>query len=131
MALSVLVTTSEELADAVEKELAERVAATKHSEWVAEALGGSTSGVILVSAGDDGFRAVDAYAEHLEIQTANAREDAARVRDAGAIFVGAYPVPLGRQLRGVERRAAHRLVRAACAVRCPRRRVRCRSPRPM
>src|SRR5207248_1365558 len=38
LAASVLVTTSEGLADAVEKELAERVAATKHNERVAEAL---------------------------------------------------------------------------------------------
>ena len=44
-----------------------------------------------------GLRVVDAYAaEHLEIQTVNAREWAMRVRNAGAIFVGAYaPVSLG------------------------------------
>ncbi|MFD9963128.1 histidinol dehydrogenase [Amycolatopsis sp. NPDC058986] len=102
LAASVLVTTSEELADAVEKELAGRVAATKHTERVAEALGGRQSGVILVSTVDDGLRVVDAYAaEHLEIQTANAREDAARVRNAGAIFVGAYaPVSLGDYCAG-------------------------------
>ncbi|MFE0025153.1 histidinol dehydrogenase [Amycolatopsis sp. NPDC059021] len=102
LAASVLVTTSEELADAVEKELAGRVAATKHTERVAEALGGKQSGVILVSTVDDGLRVVDAYAaEHLEIQTANAREDAARVRNAGAIFVGAYaPVSLGDYCAG-------------------------------
>jgi len=102
LAASVLVTTSEGLADAVEKELAERVAATKHNERVAEALGGKQSGVILVSTVDDGIRVVDAYAaEHLEIQTADAREVAARVRNAGAIFVGAYaPVSLGDYCAG-------------------------------
>lgn len=102
LAASVLVTTSEELADAVEAELTARVAATKHSERVGQALGGKQSGVILVSTVDDGLRVVDAYAaEHLEIQTANAREVAARVRNAGAIFVGAYaPVSLGDYCAG-------------------------------
>ncbi|WP_328644218.1 histidinol dehydrogenase [Amycolatopsis sp. NBC_00348] len=102
LAASVLVTTSEELADAVDKELAGRVPATKHTERVTEALGGKQSGVILVSTVDDGLTVVDAYAaEHLEIQTANAREVAARVRNAGAIFVGAYaPVSLGDYCAG-------------------------------
>jgi histidinol dehydrogenase len=102
LAASVLVTTSEELADAVDKELAVRVPATKHSERVTEALSGKQSGIILVSTVDDGIRVVDAYAaEHLEIQTTEAREVAARVRNAGAIFVGAYaPVSLGDYCAG-------------------------------
>ncbi len=102
LAASVLVTTSAELADAVDKELVNRVAATKHTERVAEALAGKQSGVILVSTVDDGLRVVDAYAaEHLEIQTADARAVAARVRNAGAIFVGAYaPVSLGDYCAG-------------------------------
>jgi len=102
LAASVLVTTSAELADAVDKELVNRVAATKHTERVAEALAGRQSGIILVSTVDDGLRVVDAYAaEHLEIQTADARAVAARVRNAGAIFVGAYaPVSLGDYCAG-------------------------------
>ncbi|WP_206797298.1 histidinol dehydrogenase [Amycolatopsis sp. MtRt-6] len=102
LAASVLVTTSPELADAVDKELTGRVAATKHSSRVAEALSGKQSGVILVSTVDEGLRVVDAYAaEHLEIQTADARSVAARVRNAGAIFVGAYaPVSLGDYCAG-------------------------------
>ena len=102
LAASVLVTTSAELADAVDKELVNRVAATKHTERVAEALAGKQSGVILVSTVEDGLRVVDAYAaEHLEVQTADARSVAARVRNAGAIFVGAYaPVSLGDYCAG-------------------------------
>ncbi|WP_410620088.1 histidinol dehydrogenase [Amycolatopsis sp. cmx-8-4] len=102
LAASVLVTTSPELADAVDKELVGRVSATKHTERVTEALGGKQSGVILVSTVDDGLTVVDAYAaEHLEIQTADARAVAARVRNAGAIFVGAYaPVSLGDYCAG-------------------------------
>ncbi|QWF78114.1 histidinol dehydrogenase [Amycolatopsis sp. CA-230715] len=102
LAASVLVTTSEQLADEVETELKTRVPATKHTERVAEALGGKQSGIILVSTVDEGLRVVDAYAaEHLEIQTADAREVAARVRNAGAVFVGAYaPVSLGDYCAG-------------------------------
>jgi histidinol dehydrogenase len=101
-AASVLVTTSPELADAVEAELARRVPATKHSERVGEALRGPQSGTVLVSTLDDGLRVVDAYAaEHLEIQTADAAAVAARVRNAGAIFVGPYaPVSLGDYCAG-------------------------------
>jgi histidinol dehydrogenase len=102
LAASVLVTTSEALADAVDAELAGRVAATKHAERVGEALRGKQSGIILVSTVDDGLKVVDAYAaEHLEIQTADASDVAARVRSAGAIFVGAYaPVSLGDYCAG-------------------------------
>jgi histidinol dehydrogenase len=102
LAASVLVTTSEALADAVDAELAGRVAATKHAQRVSEALRGKQSGIILVSTVDDGLKVVDAYAaEHLEIQTADASEVAARVRNAGAIFVGAYaPVSLGDYCAG-------------------------------
>jgi histidinol dehydrogenase len=43
----------------------------------------------------------DWAAEHLEIQTRDAPSVAARVRNAGAIFVGAYaPVSLGDYLAG-------------------------------
>jgi histidinol dehydrogenase len=102
LAASVLVTTSERLADAVDAELERRVKETKHSERVGKALQGKQSGTVLVSTVDDGLRVVDAYAaEHLEIQTADARAVAARVRNAGAIFVGPYaPVSLGDYCAG-------------------------------
>ncbi|MEV4162955.1 histidinol dehydrogenase [Nonomuraea dietziae] len=102
IAAAVLVTDSVELAEAVEKELPGQVAATRHSERVAEALSGRQSGIVLVDDLAAGLRVVDAYAaEHLEIQTANAAELAARVRNAGAIFVGPYsPVSLGDYMAG-------------------------------
>ncbi|GAA2984273.1 histidinol dehydrogenase [Actinokineospora diospyrosa] len=113
LAASVLVTDSVELADAVDAELARQVKATKHSERVTTALTGPQSGTVLVSSVDDGLRVVDAYAaEHLEIQTANAREVAARVRNAGAVFVGAYaPVSLGDYCAG----SNHVLPTGGCA----------------
>ncbi|SDC28759.1 histidinol dehydrogenase [Actinokineospora iranica] len=113
LAASVLVTDSVELADAVDAELARRVPLTKHSERVGTALRGKQSGTILVSSVDDGIRVVDAYAaEHLEIQTADARAVADRVRSAGAIFVGPYaPVSLGDYCAG----SNHVLPTGGCA----------------
>ncbi|GIF05778.1 histidinol dehydrogenase [Actinoplanes siamensis] len=113
LAASVLVTDSPALADAVEAELAVQVAATKHGERVRTALGGEQSGIVLVGDLEQGLTVVDAYAaEHLEIQTRDAREWAMRVRNAGAIFVGAWsPVSLGDYAAG----SNHVLPTAGCA----------------
>ncbi|GAB10124.1 histidinol dehydrogenase [Gordonia araii NBRC 100433] len=102
MAASVLVTDSETFADAVDEQVAIQAAATKHSERVAEALGGPQSGIVLVDDLEAGLRVVDEYAaEHLEIQTRDAASIAERVRNAGAIFVGPYsPVSLGDYCAG-------------------------------
>ncbi|NUT93813.1 MAG: histidinol dehydrogenase, partial [Saccharothrix sp.] len=113
LAASVLVTTSEALADAVDAELERQVGATKHSERIRTALLGRQSGTVLVSTVDEGLTVVNTYAaEHLEIQTARAREVAARVRAAGAVFVGAHsPVSLGDYCAG----SNHVLPTAGCA----------------
>ncbi|MEK8170362.1 histidinol dehydrogenase [Streptomyces sp. M19] len=78
LAASVLVTDSEELAAAVEKELEVQLHgpnATKHvEERIRPALTGRQSGIVLVDSVEHGLKVVDAYAaEHLEIQTADAR----------------------------------------------------------
>ncbi|WP_422755350.1 histidinol dehydrogenase [Micromonospora sp. WMMD708] len=113
LAASVLVTPSVELADAVDRELARQVPATKHAERVGTALGGEQSGVVLVDDLADGLRVVDAYAaEHLEIQTRDARDWALRVRNAGAIFIGPWaPVSLGDYCAG----SNHVLPTGGCA----------------
>lgn len=113
LAASVLVTTSPELADAVDAAVAEQVRRTKHVDRVRTALGGDQSGIVLVDTIDDGIRTVDAYAaEHLEIQTRDASNVAARVRSAGAIFVGPWaPVSLGDYCAG----SNHVLPTAGCA----------------
>jgi histidinol dehydrogenase len=113
MAASVLVTPSVALADAVDAELTRRVAATKHTERIMAALSGPQSGTVLVDDLDAGLRVVDAYAaEHLEIQTRDARQVALRVRNAGAIFVGPYaPVSLGDYCAG----SNHVLPTGGCA----------------
>ncbi|MBX9391173.1 histidinol dehydrogenase [Streptomonospora nanhaiensis] len=102
VAASVLVTPSTDLAGKVEAELAARVPATRHRDRVAEALAGRQSGIVLVDDIDHGLAVVDAYAaEHLEIMTADPHAHAARVRNAGAVFVGDHsPVSLGDYCAG-------------------------------
>lgn len=113
LAASVLVTTSEELADAVDQALAEQVAVTKHADRVRTALSGKQSGIVLVSTVEEGLRVVNAYAaEHLEIQTADPSAVARGVRNAGAVFVGPWsPVSLGDYCAG----SNHVLPTAGCA----------------
>ena len=113
LAAAVLVTDSVELADAVQAELSVQVAETKHSERITRALTGRQSAVVLVDDVEQGLAVVDAYAaEHLEIQTADAEAVAARVTNAGAIFVGAWsPVSLGDYCAG----STHVLPTAGCA----------------
>ncbi|WP_225848348.1 histidinol dehydrogenase [Streptomyces sp. HPF1205] len=113
LAAAVLVTTSPALADAVDKELDVQVAATRHKERVATALSGRQSATVLVDTLDQALAVVDAYAaEHLEIQTEDAADVAARVRNAGAIFVGPHaPVSLGDYCAG----SNHVLPTGGCA----------------
>ncbi|MDO4928370.1 MAG: histidinol dehydrogenase [Corynebacterium sp.] len=102
MAASVLITDSPELAEKVQQEVAARYEVTLNASRVAEALEGSQSGIILVDDLEAAIRAADAYAaEHLEIHTAHAKDVAARIKNAGAIFVGDFsPVPLGDYAAG-------------------------------
>ncbi|MEU6823228.1 histidinol dehydrogenase [Streptomyces atriruber] len=114
LAAAVLVTDSLALADAVEKELAPQVAATKHVEdRIVPALSGRQSAIVLVDGLEEGLRVVDAYgAEHLEIQTGDAAAVAGRVKNAGAIFVGPWaPVSLGDYCAG----SNHVLPTGGCA----------------
>ncbi|WP_299037357.1 histidinol dehydrogenase [uncultured Pseudokineococcus sp.] len=113
VAAAVLVTTSPDLAERVVAELGRQVPATKHAERVRTALSGPQSAVVLVD-DDAGLLAVaDGYgAEHLEVQTAHAAVLAARVQNAGAIFVGAHaPVSLGDYCAG----SNHVLPTGGCA----------------
>lgn len=102
MAASVLVTDSVALADAVDKELVTQLATTVHHQRISKALKGKQSGIILVDNIDTAIKVVNAYAaEHVEIHTAQATEVAARIRCAGAIFIGPWsPVSLGDYCAG-------------------------------
>jgi histidinol dehydrogenase len=113
MAASVLVTTSEVLADATDVEVAAQLQTTLHRERVTAALTGRQSAIVLVDDVEAGIRTVNAYAaEHLEIQTLDAPAVANQIRAAGAIFVGAWsPVSLGDYCAG----SNHVLPTAGCA----------------
>jgi histidinol dehydrogenase len=113
LAASVLVTDSTVLADDVTAELDKQVFATRHTGRIQKALTGQQSGIVLVDDMDQGVDVVNAYAaEHLEIQTRDASAHAARITNAGAVFVGAYaPVSLGDYCAG----SNHVLPTAGCA----------------
>ncbi len=113
IAAAILVTDSPELADAVRAELIIRVSATKHSERIREALSGIQSAIAIVDSIEQGIDVVNAYAaEHLEIQTVNARSDAGKIRNAGAVFIGRFsPVSLGDYSAG----SNHVLPTGGCA----------------
>jgi histidinol dehydrogenase len=101
LAACLLITTSAALADRVETELAKAADQARHAERVKAALAGQSACVIVDDA-DAALAVSDAWApEHLEIQAADAAILARRVRNAGAIFVGAWaPVSLGDYLAG-------------------------------
>jgi len=113
IAAAVLVTDSPELAKDVEAELKVRVEETKHSDRIRTALAGVQSAIVLVDDINQGLDVVNAYAaEHLEIQTRNARSDAAKIRNAGAVFIGRFsPVSLGDYSAG----SNHVLPTGGCA----------------
>ena len=113
IAAAVLVTPSEKLAREVAAELETRVSRTKHSDRIRTALSGIQSAIALVDSIDQGIDVVNAYAaEHLEIQTAQSSEDAQRIRNAGAVFIGRFsPVSLGDYSAG----SNHVLPTGGCA----------------
>jgi len=113
IAAAILVTDSIELAKSVEAELKIQVGKTKHKERITAALSGVQSAIVLVDDVKQGIDVVNAYAaEHLEIQTKNARDDAAKIRNAGAVFIGRFsPVSLGDYSAG----SNHVLPTGGCA----------------
>ncbi len=113
IAAAVLVTDSPKLAQAVEIELKRQVPLTKHSDRITTALSGIQSAIALVDDIEQGLDVVNAYAaEHLEIQTRNAHRDSAKVRNAGAVFIGPFtPVSLGDYSAG----SNHVLPTGGCA----------------
>ena len=113
MAGAVLVTDSEDLAESVRDQLEVQVSRTRHAERIRTALAGEQSAIVLVDDVEQGLDVVNAYAaEHLEVHTRDARTVAARVRNAGAIFIGSWaPVSLGDYSAG----STHVLPTAGCA----------------
>lgn len=113
IAAGILVTDSIDLANNVEAELKIQIERTKHKERIKAALSGIQSAIVIVDDMKQGIDVVNAYAaEHLEIQTKNSREDAAQIRNAGAVFIGRFsPVSLGDYSAG----SNHVLPTGGCA----------------
>ncbi len=113
IAAAVLVSDSAELISQVEHQLESRVSATKHSDRIRTALTGIQSCIVLVDNIDQAIDVVNAYAaEHLELIVEDAAAVASKIRNAGAVFLGAYsPVSLGDYSAG----SNHVLPTGGCA----------------
>jgi histidinol dehydrogenase len=101
-AACVLVTASERLIESVLAQIDAVAAETENSARVIAALRGIQSALVLVDSTDAALEFADCYAtEHLELHTVDPIRDAARVSNAGALFLGKYsPVSLGDYLAG-------------------------------
>jgi histidinol dehydrogenase len=101
VAQSILITDDPGLAAAVEAAVAAQLATLPRAE-VAAASWRDYGAIILVGALADAVPLVDAIApEHLEIATADPEPLAARIRNAGAIFLGAHtPEAIGDYVGG-------------------------------
>ena len=100
-AQAILIADNEELADAVERAV-ERQVARLPREKIAGASWRDFGAVFLVRNLDEALPLVDAIApEHLEIAAADAERIAGRIRNAGAIFIGAHtPEAIGDYVAG-------------------------------
>ncbi len=98
LAWGVLITDSARLADRVEEELESLLRGLERAEIIRQA----TCCVIVADDMDQALSLANDFApEHLLIVAADAERLAARVRNAGAVFVGAYAtVPLGDYAAG-------------------------------
>jgi histidinol dehydrogenase len=101
LAACLLITTDPVLARRTEEALTAQVPAARHADRIRTALDGQ-SACVLVDDTSAALAVSDAWApEHLEIHAENAAGLAARVQNAGAVFVGPYaPVSLGDYLAG-------------------------------
>ena len=101
VAATLLITSDPSLPDRTDAELARQLPDALNRERIEQALNGQ-SAYVLVRDVDAALAVSDAWApEHLEVQTEDAGKVATRVRNAGAIFAGAYsPVSLGDYLAG-------------------------------
>jgi histidinol dehydrogenase len=100
-AQAILITDDAELASAVESAVAAQVARLPR-EKIAGASWRNFGAVIVVRSLDEALPLIDAVApEHLEIAAADAESLARRIRNAGAIFIGAHtPEAIGDYVAG-------------------------------
>ena len=113
IAAAILITDSLNLAEEVQRKVLERVTRTKHSERITEALSGIQSAIVLTDNLDHSLDVANAYAaEHLELIVNDPKSASAKIRNAGAVFLGRFaPVSLGDYLAG----SNHVLPTGGCA----------------
>jgi len=101
MATAICITTSLRLGKEVEAEIARQIKMLRRQRIVAESLK-NHGAIIVVKTLEEGIELVNLIApEHLELMTQNPRRCLRKVKNAGAIFLGAYsPVPVGDYLAG-------------------------------
>ncbi|MER2191627.1 MAG: histidinol dehydrogenase [Solibacillus sp.] len=101
LACAVLITTSDDLADAVRDEVEKQLQKLPR-EAIARKSVENFGHIYVTESMDDAIRAVNSLApEHLEIVTANAEADAEKITHAGAIFIGRYSSePVGDYFAG-------------------------------
>lgn len=100
-AQAILITDDEQLAGEVERAVARQLAALPRAD-VATASWRDNGAVILVRAIEEALPLIDAIApEHIEIAVADSEGFAKRIRNAGAIFLGAHtPEAIGDYVAG-------------------------------
>lgn len=101
LARAILISTSQDIAEAVQVEVEKQLALLPREEIAREALE-KQSGIFVVADVDTQFSLMNAIApEHLEIQLADPMSHLSRVKHAGSVFLGAYASePLGDYLAG-------------------------------
>ncbi len=101
LASAILLTDSQALADAVSRELARQTAALSRREIIEKSLADYGALIVCRSLREACDLANLVAPEHLEIVTARPRDLLPEIRNAGAVFLGAYtPEPLGDYLAG-------------------------------
>jgi histidinol dehydrogenase len=113
IAAAVLITDSLTLANEVQAQVHERATNTKHSDRIIEALSGIQSAIVVTDNLEQSLDVANAYAaEHLELIVADPKSASAKIRNAGAVFLGRFaPVSLGDYLAG----SNHVLPTGGCA----------------
>ena len=101
LAYAVLLTTSRVLAEAVDREIVRQTGYLTRSEIMEASLRDFGCAIVCDSLEDCAALANEIAPEHLEIMTENPRALLPRIKNAGAVFLGAWsPEPLGDYLAG-------------------------------
>ncbi len=101
LASAILLTTSDKLALAVAEEIARQSARLKRAEIMEKSLSSFGAAIVCKTLSDAAELANRIAPEHLEIMTEDPRALLPEIKNAGAVFLGAYsPEPLGDYMAG-------------------------------